>query len=282
MKRVIFIMASILLLVSGCKNTNPKDSEELKKLQEENDSLRLAGVKQNEEYNEMLSLINEVEDNLRKIKETENYLTEQSQLGGELNQSARERINNDMQLLAETLQKNKSQISKLQGQLKSSGIKSDELEKRLAALVADIEEKTASIAALQDELERQNIIIVEQGQRIQEQSSTIEQHSQTISHQDKTLNTGYYVFGTKKELEQEKILVKGKLMQQGYNQDYFTKVDIRELQQVPLYSKKVKMLSTHPASSYKLEKGPDGNQTLVITNKAEFWSISKYLVIQVN
>ena len=280
MKKVFIIITSVVLGITSCNS--PKESDEYRKLQAENDSLRLAGVKQSGEYNEMLTLINEVEDNFRKIKETENFLNEQALNSGELTRSTKDRINSDMQLLRETLQKNKDQISKLQKQLKSSGIKSNELEKRLNSLVAEIDEKTQSIAILQEELEKKNMLILEQGQRIQEQSSAIEQQGQTISSQDKSLHTGYYVFGTKKELEGERILVKGKVMQQGYNKEYFTQIDIRNLERIPLYSKKAKMLSMHPASSYALEKAADGSLTLVIINKTDFWSISKYLVVQVN
>lgn len=280
MKKGFFIIMSIALVVFSCKN--PKESDDYKRLEAENDSLRLAGVRQSNEYNEMLNLINEVEDNFRKIKETENYLVEQSKTGGELSASTKERINNDMQLLSETLKKNKDQIGKLQSQLKTSGIKSTELEKRLASLITEIEEKTASIAALQEELEKKNIIIMEQGQKIQEQTTVIEQKEETITQQDKSLHTAYYVFGTKKELEEERILLKGQLMKQNYNHEYFTKVDTRDFAHVAFYAKKVKILSTHPASSYVLEKGADGNLTLVVLDKTEFWSISKYLVTQVH
>lgn len=287
MKRLIVVIAGIALIAFSCNN--PKNSDDYKRLQAENDSLKLAGMKQSGAYDEMLSLLDQVEENFKKIKETENYLTEQSQAGGELSQSVKDRINNDMVLLTETLKKNKEQIAQLQSQLKNSGIKNSGLEKRLAAMTAEIEEKTKSIAALQDELERKNLIIVQQGQKIQDQMSSIqeqnqaiEQQHETITTQDKSMNTGYFAFGTKKELEEEKILAKGKLMQQGFNQDYFSKVDIRELRQIPFYAKKVKMLSTHPASSYALEKGADGNLTLVILDKQEFWSISKYMVAQVD
>ncbi|MCL1942111.1 MAG: hypothetical protein FWF54_00975 [Candidatus Azobacteroides sp.] len=284
---ILIVCAAVGLMIPSCQN--PKNSEEYKQLQAENDSLKFAGLKQSGEYSEMLGLINEVEDNFRKIKETENYLTEQSQAGGELSRSTKERITDDMQLLTATLQKNKEQIQKLQNQLKSSGIKSAELTKRLSQLTQEVEEKTKSIAALQEQLEKQNLIIAEQGEKIQAQSTAIEQQKtaitqqgEQISAQDKSLNTGYYVFGTKKELEEEKILVKGKLMQQGYNKSYFTQIDIRNIEQVPLYTKKAKMLSVHPASSYVLEKTADGNLTLTVLNKKDFWSISRYLVIQVD
>ncbi|MDR2474393.1 MAG: hypothetical protein LBD45_00910 [Bacteroidales bacterium] len=280
MKKIFIFLASALLIATSCKN--PKESDEYKRLQAENDSLRQAGIKQSGEYSDMLNLINEVEDNLQAMKEKENYLTEQSRTNGELTPSTRERINSDMTLLSETLKKNKEQIAKLQNQLKSSNNKYSDLEKRLSRLSTEIDEKARAIEALQEELQQQKTVIVAQGQHIEEQSVAIERQHQTIAQQDQSLHTAYYVFGTKKELEQEKILVKGKVLQQGYNKDYFTRIDTRQMEQIPLYSKKARVLSTHPANSYTLEKNDNKELTFIILDKKEFWSIAKYLVIQVD
>ena len=40
-------------------------------------------------------------------------------------------------------------------------------------------------------------------------------------------------------------------------------------------------ITTHPAGSYELVKDDKGQLTLKITNPKEFWSVSRYLVIQV-
>ena len=65
------------------------------------------------------------------------------------------------------------------------------------------------------------------------------------------------------------------------NKDYFTQVDIRTTKEIKLYSKDADILTTHPAGSYALEKDDKGQLTLKITNPKDFWSVSKYLVIQV-
>ena len=65
------------------------------------------------------------------------------------------------------------------------------------------------------------------------------------------------------------------------NKDYFTQVDIRTTKEIKLYSKDADILTTHPTGSYALEKDDKDQLTLKITNPKEFWSVSKYLVIQV-
>ena len=66
-----------------------------------------------------------------------------------------------------------------------------------------------------------------------------------------------------------------------FNKDYFTQIDIRTDKEIKLYSKRAELLTTHPAGSYELVKDAKGQLTLKITNPSQFWSVSRYLVIQV-
>ena len=115
-----------------------------------------------------------------------------------------------------------------------------------------------------------------------------EAKARTVVQQDKALNAAWFVFGTKKELKDQHILSntglfrKGEVMQDAkMNKDYFTQIDIRTTKEIKLYSKAADLLTTHPAGSYALEKDNKGLLTLKITNPANFWSVSRYLVIQV-
>lgn len=70
-------------------------------------------------------------------------------------------------------------------------------------------------------------------------------------------------------------------MTEDFNKDYFTEIDIRTTKTIELYSKSAKILTSHPDGSYTLEKNSKGEYVLSITNAKYFWSLSKYLVIQV-
>jgi ABC-type Zn uptake system ZnuABC Zn-binding protein ZnuA len=89
------------------------------------------------------------------------------------------------------------------------------------------------------------------------------------------------VFGTKKELKEQNILKDGKVLQQNFNKDYFTKIDIRVDKEIKLYSRDAEMLTAHPASSYTLQRDANKQYVLRITNPEQFWSTSKYLVVLV-
>lgn len=97
-----------------------QQSAEYKKLKAENDSLRIENTKSTEELNEMLSTLNDIEADIQSIRDAENYITIQQQSGGELSQTRREKIKQNMQLISETLKKNRAQISELEEKLKNA------------------------------------------------------------------------------------------------------------------------------------------------------------------
>ena len=115
-----------------------------------------------------------------------------------------------------------------------------------------------------------------------------EAKAKALAEQEKQLNTAWFVFGTKKELKDQKILTKAGLFKKGQvlkddevNRDYFTRIDIRTTKEIKLYSNGADVLTTHPEGSYSLDEDEKGQLVLHITNPQKFWSISKYLVIQV-
>ena len=94
-------------------------------------------------------------------------------------------------------------------------------------------------------------------------------------------------FKKESELKDQKILsgggifAKSKVLQSGFNKDYFITIDIREVTEIPLFSPKAQLKSNHPQGSYQFDKDEDGNLTLKITDVKQFWSLGKYLVIEV-
>ena len=150
------------------------------------------------------------------------------------------------------------------------------------------------IVALQEDLEKKNIRIQELDEKVSSLNEDVEDlattnaaQSEKIEEQDRALNTAYYCFGTAKELKDQKILSggglfsKSKVLQSGFNKDYFISVDIREVKEIPLFAGKAKLKSNHPDGSYEFVKDEDGNVTLKITDTKLFWSLGRYLVIEV-
>lgn len=289
MKKLLLACTCATLLVSCGQN-----SAEYKKLKAENDSLKIENTKATSEMNEILTTLNDVEADIQSIRDAENYLNLQQQTGGEFSKSNREQIKQNMQLISETLKKNKETISQLEDKLKKSGIQSAALRKTISRLSSELDQKATMIVALQEDLAKKNVRIQELDEMVSSLNEDVENlattaaaQSEKLNEQDKALNTAYYCFGTAKELKDQKILSggglfsKSKVLQSGFNKDYFISVDVREVKEIPLFAAKAKLKSNHPEGSYEFVKDEDGNLTLNITDPKTFWSLGKYLVIEV-
>ena len=150
------------------------------------------------------------------------------------------------------------------------------------------------IVALQEDLAKKNVRIQELDEMVSSLNEDVESlattaaaQSEKLNAQDKALHTAYYCFGTSKELKEQKILSggglfsKSKVLQSGFNKDYFISIDIREVKEIPLFASKAKLKSNHPEGSYEFVEDEDGNLTLKINDEKVFWSLGKYLVIEV-
>lgn len=268
-------------------------TSEVQELRSENDSLRLAKSQIEREVNTYLKTMNDIEQNLDRVKEIEGYLSLQSNSEGiEIDQA--ERINKNIALVTEIVQKNQAEIDRLNKDLRRSGLKIKELDSSVKRLTLLVEQQNSTIDTLLSQLSQKDALIAQQDASIQGLNSDVsalrsenEQRQQTIARQDEALHAAWYVFGTRKELKTQKIISTDglvsptKVLQSDFNKDYFVKIDAREVKEIPLYAKRVKMLTNHPKTAYRLEL-KDGQYTLFITDTKSFWSVSKYLVIEVD
>ena len=249
------------------------------------DSLNSIIAQKDSELNDMLGTLNEIEDGLNQINEAENRVVLLKNGEGA---TKRQKLKEDVQFIATRMKQNKELLAKLQKQLANSSIQGDQLKKTIENLQKQLVEKEKQLQALREELDSKDIHIAALDETINNlntKTSNLTKESskktEVINAQDKQLNTAWYVFGTKKELKNQHIMENGKVMTGNFNKGYFTKVDIRELSEIKLYSKSAKLLTTHPSSSYTLVRDANKQYTLRITNSQIFWSTSKYLVVLV-
>jgi len=284
-----FITCIILLVfLTSCG----KQSSDYRTLKAQNDSLQNAKIKLQEEVDGYFSAMNQIEQNIEKIKSTENSISSQP-VGKELNDDIRTKINEDMTYLNDMLQANKTELERLRSQIKRSAFKSSQLEHTILRLTKSLEEETTKVSLLQVELAEKDSIIIkldtkvnDMGKDIEELSTDNKTKETKIKEQDETIHTAWYVFGTMSELKQQKIVTSDgilsakKVLQRDFNKNYFVRIDARNTKSIPLYSTHAKILTSHPKSSYTLDK-ENGNFVLLILDTDDFWSISKYLVIEV-
>ena len=281
MKKLAFFAVCALAIASctdGVKQANLA-------AEAQRDSLNSIIAQKESEITDMMTTLSDIEEGFREITEAQSRVTLAKQ--GEGTNSA-QRIRENMQFIQQTMKQNKELINKLQQQVREGSVKSEQLKKIIDNLTEQMEEKDRQIQSLREELDKKDIHIAELDERVADLNSNVEnlteetnQKSQTIDQQDKQLNTGWFVFGTKKELKEQNILADGEVLRSNFNKEYFTKIDIRIDKEIKLYSKSAKMLTSHPSSSYTLQRDANKQYVLRITDPQLFWSTSKYLVILV-
>ena len=252
---------------------------------QQRDSLnRIIAMKDNE-INDMMSTMNDIVEGFRAINEAEDRLTiVRSDEGA----SSTERIRENLQFIQQTMQQNRELINKLRNQLRQSSVSGEQLRRTIDNFARQMEEKDVQLKQLEADLQAKDVQIGELTEQVTDLNSNIStlqeestKKTQTITSQDKQLNTAWFVFGTKKELKEQRIYDDGKVLRNNFNHDYFTKIDIRVDKEIRLYSRSAKILTAHPASAYVLTQDANKQFILRITNPQLFWSTSKYLVVMV-
>ncbi|MBQ2211086.1 MAG: hypothetical protein II404_14195 [Prevotella sp.] len=279
----LFVFVMCMTALAACNQKSQQTVDPL--MTQEVDSLNRIIAQKDNEINDMISTMNDIEEGFRSINAAEDRVSVARQGEGA---SMKERIQENMQFIQQTMQQNRELINKLRNQLRQSSVKSDQLRRTLDNLTRQMEEKDTQIKSLIAELEAKNVQIDELTTQVSDLKTDVAnlaeettQKSQTISAQDKQLHTAWFVFGTKNELKEQRIIADGEVLRSNFNQDYFTKIDIRVDKEIKLYSRSAKLLTDHPTGSYRLEQDANKQYILRIENPSQFWSTSRYLVIQV-
>jgi chromosome segregation ATPase len=287
MKKLLFVLSVVVLASCG------QHKKEIARMQAVQDSIAQVGVQKDNSILEFIGAMNEIQSNLDSIKTIEKIVSVQTAPGTELKAEAKKRIIEDISQINNLLQKNKELVKSLQGKLRNSNLKIAELEKMIDNLTKQVGEKDAEIASLKQELENLHVDVAGLNQKIEtitaESEKAIQEKNQAIEAKTNELNTAFYAFGTKKELTEKNVIEKeggvlgmGKTlkMKKDFNRDYFMKIDIRQFNQLPLNTKKAKLVTYHPDGSYHFT-GTKTVESLVIDKPEDFWKASKYLLIVV-
>lgn len=261
-----------------------------KQLQERIDSLQTALEQKTGEEAELMNTFNTVQEGFRLMAEAEGRVYAQKEQG----LSSVDQVKTDMAFIAQTMKDNRQLIEDLKKKLAASTTATAQMKQTLDNLTTQLVEKSQQLTLLQEELASKNIHIAALDSVIASLHTDVallraenQSKERTINAQDKALNSAWYVYGTKKELKEqgivdERFLAKDRVLQNSdFNKDYFTRIDIRKDKIIKLHTKSAKLLTTHPDGSYELIKDEKDQQVLLISNPTEFWSISRYLVIQV-
>ncbi|MBP5778033.1 MAG: hypothetical protein J6W56_10845 [Prevotella sp.] len=214
---------------------------------------------------------------------------------GEGNATRKDQIQQNIAAYKDVLERQRERLSELENKLKANNNQNAKLLKTVESLKAQIVQKDEAIAQLTAELEKSNYSINTLKASVEKLSNdvaTLQEESnakdEAIVAQSDMLNEAYVLIGTKKQLKEAgvlsggSVLKKSKLDMKDVNMSAFTKIDIRKQKSFTIPSKKPSILTQVPAGSYTLTENENekGSSILTITDPAQFWSMSKFLVVK--
>ena len=290
MKKSTIVLCGTMLLMFGACNNNDAYKEKA-----EEDSLKIAQLTTN--YNEATSfndslmlLMADIYNGLDSINMQEGLLYNTG--NGESDRRAE--IRHNLSDIKARLANKQALLVQLEKKIKDSGNQNSVLSKTIDQLKSRIQSQEEHIAMLEGKLSAANDSIgvlnkqVEAAEnQAQIQSEAKEAAFNALNETEAEMNTVYYAMGTNKELKEnglleKKFLGQTKVLKGDVNLQYFTKADKRTLNSIPTGAKKIKIWTNMPAGSYQEVKNSDETITLQITNPAEFWNYTSYLIIQLN
>lgn len=255
-------------------------------LQSRVDSLEQANADYQADVENLTTFITVLSDGLDSIARQEDMLFAKRE--GNLD---RNQLRQNLATFEKMLAQQKVRISHLVDSLGMRGRQIDKLQNLVKHLNEQLDEKNAIIQQLRVDLDQRNMSIAELNQRVSALTETniqlnerVEQQVHAIEAQEVVINEGYVKIGTKKALKDGGFLTGGFLKKTKVNyeslpRDKFMKVDIRNFREIPINSKKVKIMTPQPAGSYEVISS-EGKSTLKITDPSAFWSVSNFLIIQ--
>ena len=292
MKTIKFyaIIAALVFVTASCV----ENSEKYKDVVSQRDSLAMEKQVLDSSYNQSLVLLNDIETGFANISQNEREMQVNLKGVEGSKTSKRDLIAAQMTAIKLSMEKNRTKIEELQRLSEKSGKTNNMLTATIKRLQTEMEEKGLQVQTLQAELEQKNIRITElnttvniQSKSIADQQNELERQKSALKLQDAGMNTVWYRIATSKILKEEKIVTSGglfqskKVLDNEFDNNTFIKADLRNILSIPTNSKKVTILSSHPKNSYNLIPDTEKNIYIEITDPSKFWSVSRYLVVQI-
>lgn len=293
MKKFCKLSVAFLVLNMGlsflisCSNQSNERSEADMKI----DSLTQLSKKQKEQIGNMEGFISSIAETMDSINTQELELIKNGNI--ERRGTGKSVILNNLKRYKETIQRQKEMISQLEQRLSEQ---KDAMSEKMLQIVAfykkELDAKDQTIAKLQSDIasnKKDISILKEEVDNLTatklEMDKTIKEQDATLLNQTNMINKAYIKIGSKKDLKAAGLLkgglfAKKKLDTSSLKKELFQEVDMRSCNELQIQSSNPKILSPMPESSYKFVKDDKGNCYLHIISPDAFWSVSKFLVIQ--
>lgn len=296
MKQLLGVCIVALLTFSGCG-----DSEKCQKMVIENTELKELANSKAKEIEAITNTLNEVEANIASIELAEQQIDSiNASANGKPTEDQKVRIDLRVTAIKNYLENNKLALEKLQAQLQKSQNqdKLRGLQAMLSKMKLDAEAKETEITVLKTSIDSLNKKVTDLDQSLTATSGELnknvlelEERKKDLDAKEALLNAVYVYVGDKKDLEANGITKreggvfgfgKKSILNDKLETVKFKKVSLKDTKDLELGDvSKTDFLTKHPSDSYTLLM-VEKKVVLRITNPEKFWSISKYLVIEID
>lgn len=283
---LIYVFSGLVLITMfSCKS----NVEEVERLQEENQVLKDQLETNLENVESYFTDLNQIEENLKIIKEREDIISAETSVGIELGISQQERINQDIILIGEMMEKNRELIASLNNRIRNADQRVSGFEQMVARLNQTLEEKEIEIQMLREQLAHMNLQVDLLMARVDTLEQESERKSQLLQEQTIELNAAWFAMGSRRELIDNSIISReggflgiGRTnrLKSDFNKDFFTRIDVTRDFDITIVGENPELITSHQSDSYQIVT-EEGETLLRITDPDRFWSASRYLVIQI-
>lgn len=286
-KSLLIIGLFALAAVFGCS----KEKEQQSREKQIHDSFAQLMSAKDAELEGLFQELNEIDASLTDITNQYSKVTSVTNTSDETSTTNKATIKEKIQNINILLEENKRKVENINSKLKKSNTQNAQIKTFVEHLQSRIKEQEEQIQALTGELSRKNAQIDDLNKDVADLNEKAKQRDAQIMKIEDEKNSAYFVIGTKKELIQKNIIDRkggfigiGRSSVLSNNADYsnFTKIDIRNTQEIPLTAKRIKFVTSHPSSSYTLEGDSKAPSSIRITNPEQFWKGNRCLIIMLD
>lgn len=285
-RSLIFVFSGLILLnLISCKT----NVEEMERLQEENQLLKDQLETNMENVESYFADLNQIEENLRIIKEREDLISGETSAGVELGVSQQERINQDIMLIGEMMEKNRELMASLNNRIRNADQRVSGFEQMVERLNHTIEEKEIEIQMLREQLAKMNLQVDLLMARVDTLEQESERKSRLLQEQTLEMNAAWFAMGSRRELIDNKIISReggflgigrSNQLRSDFNKDFFTRIDVTRDFEITIAGENPELITSHHSDSYQIVQ-EEGETLLRISDPDRFWSVTRYLIIQI-
>lgn len=284
------LLLSLFTASCGGKSDSAPDTDQLRA---ERDSLIVVAADNRRELERMTTFFDEVATCIDSITRQENLIVEEVNFERSRRGNSAElvqRLNQLTQIISDQRERIASLVNSLNNQADTTRLAG--LRNTIAYLTGQLARKEEQIQRLRAEVSGNQRSIRNLNARIQDLSAEVGDLTtqntaltEAVQVQTEIINEGYVLVASKQRLKELGVIEDGGLLRRSkvhlgrVTTAMCSKVNVAIFNELPIPSRKYKILSPAPESSYTIRRAGD-TSTLVITDANAFWSLSNILVIQ--